>query len=92
MDVEYKTKETPIERKEGIVYYECEHLVSGYMKKEGGVIWLGDHLRVIMCPICAKLEFGNQMMTAYALAGESKKRKDKFTKWLSSWISSWLKS
>ena len=69
----YETIDT-IERKEGITYYQCEHLDNGLMKAVSGNIWLGDTRRVILCPLCNKLEFGNQIFLAYEILGISKRK------------------
>jgi hypothetical protein len=62
---------TKIERKEGITYYLCEHLETGEMKFESALIWLGPHKRVVLCPLCMRMELGNVMITAYSTMGKS---------------------
>jgi hypothetical protein len=78
-----------LERKEGIEYLLCEHLENGLMKDEDAAIWLGDKKRVVLCPLCAKMEFGNNMVVAYALMGKSDKFIKRYWKWFTERVDKW---
>jgi len=47
------------ERKEGIKYLRCEHLIKGIMDDESDVQWVGENTRMILCPICLNVKLGN---------------------------------
>jgi len=82
MDESTEQKPGKLIRKEGITYYLCQHLEEGAMEIEQAAIWLGDERRVILCPLCDKLEFGNQLMISYLLRGLSEKKVlKKFIAW-----------
>lgn len=52
-------------RKEGIKYIRCQHLKEKTQEAEQVVWWLGDSLRVVACPICAKAHMGNALATIF---------------------------
>lgn len=58
-----------IPRLKGIRYIRCQHLVDKKQDTENGAWWVGDNLRIIVCPICLKAHLGNMIdyLTLYIL-------------------------
>jgi hypothetical protein len=83
MEEKIETEPRKMVRKEGVTYYLCQHLEEGLMAVEDASIWLGDERRVILCPLCNKLEFGNQVMAYAVMRGLSQKKYEKaFNRWI----------
>lgn len=57
-------------RKPGIKYFRCQHLKEGTQKLESGSWWLGDKLRVIVCPLCDRMHAGNMLNFLYSMYHE----------------------
>lgn len=70
-------KKEKLERKQGIKYFECEHIKKGGFP-DYSYLWMGDKTRAALCPLCTKMEFGNAMLTYLWLAGVSRRKQRDF--------------
>lgn len=52
-------------RKKGIKYTLCQHLREHTQDVEQYTLWVGDNMRIVLCPICAKAHIGHLLSQVF---------------------------
>lgn len=56
-----KVKFSKLERKPGVKYIRCQHLVEKSQEAEHFSLWIGEKTRIILCPICHKVDLAGSI-------------------------------